>query len=106
MLLCPPDVQVEARAGGQMGEKAEVSSAVALRSGRGLYLSTLTPAVSVLRGPAATGTAAQQPIRAQRGGGRSHMHIRQGKDQQSNHVGMEAEFQYGSHFLFSSVKRR
>lgn len=67
LLLCPPDVQVEARAGGQMSEKAEVSSVVALRSGRGLYLSILTPAVSVPRGPP------PGPIRAQLGGGRSHM---------------------------------
>lgn len=60
------------RAGGQMGEKAEVSCAVSLRSGRGLYLSTLTLAVSLLRGTFAIITAAQWPIRAQLCGG--HMH--------------------------------
>lgn len=48
-----------------MGEKAEVSWAASLRSGRGLYLSTLTLAVSLLRGTSAIITAAHRPIRAQ-----------------------------------------
>lgn len=67
LLLCEADVVVEEATGGQMGEKAEVECAVSLRSGRGLYLSTLTLAVSLLRGSSAiiSIAAAHQPIRAQ-----------------------------------------
>lgn len=55
-----------------MGEKAEAGSAASLRSGRGLYLSTLT--LSLLRGTSAIIAAAQRPIRAQLCGSHSHMH--------------------------------
>lgn len=55
-----------------MGEKAEVSCAVSLRSGRGLYLSTLTLAVSLLRGTSAIIAAAHRPITAQLRGSQSH----------------------------------
>lgn len=67
LLLCEADVVVEEATGGQMGEKAEVECAVSLRSGRGLYLSTLTLAVSLLRGSSAiiSIAVAHQPIRAQ-----------------------------------------
>lgn len=51
------------RAGGQMGEEAARFSS--LRSGRGLYLSTVTLAVSPLRGTSAIIAVAHQPIRAQ-----------------------------------------
>lgn len=65
MLLCEPDVVAEEATGGQMGEKAEVECAVPLRSGRGLCLSTLTLAVSLLRGSSAIIiAAAHQPIAA------------------------------------------
>lgn len=74
--LSQPDVEVEARAGGQMGEKAEVDCAVSLRLGRGLYLSTLTLAVFLLRGTSAIITAACWPIRAQlcTSASQNHMH--------------------------------
>ena len=78
LLLCPPDVEVEERAGGQMGEKAEGSCAASLRSGRGLYLSTLT--LSLLRGTSAIIAAARRPIRAQLCGSRPVTRIRQGDD--------------------------
>lgn len=71
-LPCTTDVEVEERAGGQMGENAEACNAASLRSGRGLYLSTLT--LSLLRGTSAIITAAQRPIGAQLCGSHSHMH--------------------------------
>lgn len=74
-----------------MGEKAEVSSVLALRSGRGLCLSTLTPAVSVLRGPLPGCRSAAANQSAAVWWAESHEFPRQGNHQQSNHVGMEAD---------------